>query len=72
MCWRRCDRTVALVASAVALLAFALVLKLEAVARADGSVVRLLSHSQGDTLVKIMTILTTLGDAIPSFTLATM
>ena len=65
-------RTVGLVASAVALLAFALVLKLEAVARADGSVVRLLSHSRGDTLVKIMTILTTLGDAIPSFTLATM
>ena len=35
-------RTVALVASGVALLAFALALKLEPIARADGSLVRLL------------------------------
>ena len=66
------SRTVALVVSGVALLALALALKLEPIARADGSIVRVLSHSRGDTLVKIMTILTTLGDAIPSFTIATM
>jgi membrane-associated phospholipid phosphatase len=65
-------RAIALVASGVLLLVLALLLKVEPLARADGSVVRALSHSRGVTLVKIMTVLTTLGDAIPSFTIATL
>jgi membrane-associated phospholipid phosphatase len=65
-------RGLAIVGSCALLLVLALLLKVEAIARADGSVIRVLSHSRGDTLAKIMTILTTLGDAIPSFTIATM
>lgn len=65
-------RGIALVSAVAALLVLALVLKVEPVARADGAVIRVLSHSRGATLEKIMTILTTLGDAIPSFTIAMM
>lgn len=65
-------RAIALAGAVLALLVLALLLKAEPVARADGTVIRVLSHSRGATLEKVMTILTTLGDAIPSFIIATM
>lgn len=66
----RRPRGLALLGSALLLLLLAVLLRVGPIARADGSAVRMLSHSRGETLVKIMSILTTLGDSIPSFTIA--
>ncbi|MGI9157363.1 MAG: phosphatase PAP2 family protein [Marmoricola sp.] len=63
-------RGLALLGAALLLVLLAVLLRVGPIARADGSVVRMLSHSRGDTLVMIMSILTTLGDSIPSFTIA--
>lgn len=63
-------RGLAIVAFALLLMLLALLLRIGPIARADGSVVRILSHSRDDTLVKIMTVLTTLGDTVPSLTIA--
>lgn len=57
-------------AAMAALLALAALYKAEAVARLDGRVVVKLSAAQGQVLSELMTRITTMGDLIPTFTMA--
>lgn len=59
-------------ASLLALLALAALYKIRAVADLDARVIRALAGSRGETVTLLMTSLTTLGDAIPSFVIAGM
>lgn len=59
-------------ASLVLLLVLAAVWRSRAVARADGSVVAVLTRERGATLDKVMSVITTMGDMVPSFTIATV
>lgn len=58
--------------SLIALLALAALYKIRALADLDARVIRALAGSRGDTVAVLMTNLTTLGDAIPSFVIAGM
>ncbi|MGI8867715.1 MAG: phosphatase PAP2 family protein [Mycobacteriales bacterium] len=52
---------------AVALLAIAFLWRSRAVAKADGSVVKALARSRGQSLNSVMTVVTTIGDTVPSY-----
>lgn len=66
----RRSRGLALLGSAVLLALLATLLLSGPVARADGSVIRALSHSRTGTLDAVMSVLTVVGDSVPSFTIA--
>jgi membrane-associated phospholipid phosphatase len=69
----RTSRSTALLgalASAVLLAGLAAVYRIEAVAEADGRVIKVLSGMRGEALVQVCRVVTTMGDAVPSLTLA--
>jgi hypothetical protein len=65
-------RTAALAALALAVLlaGLAALYRIEAVADADGGAVKVLSGGRGEVLVQVCRVITTMGDAVPSLTLA--
>lgn len=65
------SRVVRLVALSVAgLLVLALLWRVEAIASADGSVVARMAQERGSTLTAIMSVVTTMGDVVPSFVIS--
>ena len=69
----RASRRAALLAalvSAVLLAGLAALYRIEAVAGADGRALTVLSGGRGEVLVQVCRVITTMGDAVPSLTLA--
>jgi membrane-associated phospholipid phosphatase len=58
------------VASALLLAVLALVYRVEAIADLDGRAVKVLSGGRGEVLVQVCRVVTTMGDSVPSLTLA--
>lgn len=60
----------AALASAVLLAGLAALYRIEAVADADGRAIKVLSQGRGEVLVQVCRVITTMGDAVPSLTVA--
>lgn len=64
------NRVLAFVASVAALVALALLYRIEDLARVDGRVVKALAEERGTEVTDLMSYLTTIGDVVPSFLIA--